>query len=207
MTSLDRESHWENIYTTKALTEVSWYQPVPQTSLDAIQALNPSLDDAIIDIGGGDSFLVDHLLDLGFTNISVLDISSKAIDRAKERLGNKAGLVKWIVSDVTSFKPTGTYKIWHDRAAFHFLTEPKDIVAYSNLVENSIESKGHFILGTFSTNGPTKCSGINIQQYSCASAKAVFQSHFDQIKCELFDHETPFDTTQNFIFSTFKRKN
>ena len=120
MSVINREAHWESIYRTKKLTEVSWYQPLPETSLNFVHNLSIKNDSKIIDIGGGDSLFVDNLLDLGFVNITVLDISKTAIERAKKRLGKKAQLVKWIVSDITDFKPIEKYDFWHDRAAFHF---------------------------------------------------------------------------------------
>jgi trans-aconitate methyltransferase len=162
----NRTTHWENIYDTKALTEVSWYQQKPTTSLEYIELTKIGFDEAIIDIGGGDSLLVDYLLELGYTNVSVLDISSKAIERAEKRLGANAEKVKWIVSEITDFKPTERYKVWHDRAAFHFLTESNDIAIYQKTISNTLNEGGFAIVGTFSENGPKKCSGIEIKQYS-----------------------------------------
>src|SRR5690606_5640055 len=148
------------IYETKTLKEVSWYQPIPETSLEFIQKMSIPKDAAIIDIGGGDSFLVDYLLDLGFSNISVLDISEKAIERAKERLGNSAEKVNWIVSDITEFESEKRFDLWHDRAAFHFLTNENDIQKYVELTRKLIRKNGALIIGTFSEYGPKKCSGI-----------------------------------------------
>ena len=152
MENQERKKHWENIYQTKQLNEVSWYQPVPQTSLDLISKYVKSFDAKIIDIGGGDSFLVDHLIELGYTNISVLDISEAAIERAKIRLGENANKVSWIVSDISKFEPTEKYDFWHDRAAFHFLTNKVEIQSYVQLVQASINSNGILSIGTFSDN-------------------------------------------------------
>lgn len=207
MSDFNRKNHWENIYQTKALNEVSWYQPTPQTSLDFIQKLNTPLTAKIIDIGGGDSFLVDHLLKLGFTNITVLDISEAAINRAKTRLGELATQVTWIVADITEFKPIKQYDVWHDRAAFHFLTNETDIKKYVEIAEKSTSTEGHLIIGTFSENGPTKCSGIEIKQYVENDLAHVFNSAFQKISCSNINHATPFNTVQNFTFCTFKKRN
>ncbi|MCR5862581.1 class I SAM-dependent methyltransferase [Flavobacterium sp. J372] len=199
------KEHWENIYTTKSLESVSWYQPVPETSLEMITKYAASKDAAIIDMGGGDSFLSDHLLNLGYTDITVLDISEAAIARAKERLGEKADKVKWIVSDAANFLPERKYDIWHDRAAFHFLTAGGDISNYTRSALSGIAPDGMLILGTFSENGPKKCSGIDIRQYSEKSMKAMFQDGFEPIECFASDHRTPFDTVQNFTFCVFRK--
>ncbi|MFT6477441.1 MAG: ubiquinone/menaquinone biosynthesis C-methylase UbiE [Spirosomataceae bacterium] len=205
MEKFDRTEHWEHIYQTKTLTEVSWFQPKPETSLAFFKQFNVPTNAKIIDIGGGDSFLVDHLLDLGYKDISVLDISTNAIERAKERLGNQAKEVKWIVADAAKFKPVEKYDFWHDRAAFHFLTNENDIETYVETARNSIAPAGVLVIGTFSEQGPTKCSGIEIKQYSENSMTTRLQSFFEKIKCITVDHKTPFDTIQNFIFCSFKK--
>lgn len=206
MENFTRKNHWENIYETKLLEEVSWYQPVPHTSLGFIKEKNLPTDAAIIDIGGGDSFLVDNLLKWGYTNITVLDISEKAIHRAKERLGKKAENVKWIISDVTEFTPAQKYDLWHDRAAFHFLTNHEDISKYAETAAKYIKPNGFLFIGTFSENGPKKCSGIKIEQYSEDSLPKVFKDSFQLEKSFTFDHKTPFDTIQNFVFGEFRKK-
>lgn len=205
MENQERKKHWENIYQTKQLNEVSWYQPIPQTSLDLISKYVKSFDAKIIDIGGGDSFLVDHLIELGYTNISVLDISEAAIERAKIRLGANANKVSWIISDISKFEPTEKYDFWHDRAAFHFLTNKEEIQSYVQLVQASINSNGILSIGTFSENGPLKCSGIEITQYTEDSLSNLFTNGFDKIESFLVDHPTPFDTVQNFVFGVFRK--
>lgn len=205
MNHLERKKHWEDIYEHKALTEVSWYQPTPATSLGMIQQFGISQESKIIDIGGGDSFLVDHLLDLGYENVTVLDISEKAIERAKSRLGARALDVKWVVADVTDFKPKEQYDLWHDRAAFHFLTQEEDIAVYMNVVSQSVRKGAYLVIGTFSENGPKKCSGIEIRQYSEQSMTTQMQSHFEKLGCLTVDHQTPFETTQQFLFCSFQR--
>tara|TARA_R110000744_G_scaffold293193_3_gene403637 strand:+ start:612 stop:1214 length:603 start_codon:yes stop_codon:yes gene_type:complete len=199
---LDRKNHWETVYNTKNPDEVSWTQEVPQISLDFIHSLQMDKSARIIDVGGGDSKLVDYLLNEGFENVTVLDISGKALERAKKRLGDKAHKVKWVESDILKFNPQETYDVWHDRAAFHFLTEPEQIQTYVELTKKVVD--GHMILGTFSENGPKKCSGLDIKQYNEEAMEATFQN-FEKIHCRTEDHRTPFNTTQNFIFCSFKK--
>ena len=205
MENFDRKKHWENIYQTKELKDVSWFQPTPETSLDFIKQFNVSTTAKIIDIGGGDSFLVDHLLDLDFQDISVLDISVAAIDRAKQRLGERADKVKWIVADAANFKPTEKYDFWHDRAAFHFLTDEQEISNYLETAQKSINPTGVLIIGTFSEQGPKKCSGIEIKQYSETTMTNRLKMYFEKIKCLTVDHKTPSNTIQNFVFCSFRK--
>ncbi len=148
--------------------------------------------------------MVDFLLEEGYENISVLDISANALERAKKRLGNNAEKVTWIVADITEFEPTEQYDIWHDRAVFHFLIEENDIKKYQNLVSKAV--KGNMVIGTFSTNGPLKCSGLEIKQNDETSLTSTFEANFEKIECFTIDHKTPFDTIQNFIFCSFNKK-
>jgi len=201
----DRKIHWENIYGTKKFTEVSWYQQKPEVSLDYIHTTGLEKDSAIIDIGGGDSYLVDFLLEEGYSDISVLDISEKALKRAKERLEDKAINVKWIVADAAGFEPQRKYDIWHDRAAFHFLTEKNDIDNYIKNLEEAVNPGGHVILGTFSDKGPEKCSGIYIRQYSAEEMGNLLSSDFELLGCENIDHTTPSGAVQNFIFCRLRK--
>ncbi|MEM6299896.1 MAG: class I SAM-dependent methyltransferase, partial [Bacteroidota bacterium] len=206
MEVFDRKAHWENLYQTKKLNEVSWYQPIPETSLRFFQDFNVPKTAKIIDMGGGDSFLVDHLLDLGYQNITVLDISKNAIERAKQRLSDKAQKVTWIVADAATFEPTEDYDLWHDRAAFHFLTNQEDILSYLAVARKHIVTGGILILGTFSDQGPKKCSGITVKQYSESTMSELLGASFEKLKCINIDHKTPFNTTQNFTFCCFRRK-
>jgi SAM-dependent methyltransferase len=199
------KEHWENIYATKRPDEVSWTEEVPSLSLKLIEDVLNDKTQAVIDVGGGDSNLVDYLQDKGFEDITVLDISGKAIERAKERLGNKADGIKWIESDIKEFIPTRQYAIWHDRAAFHFLTDENDIDNYVKLANNAIADGGYLIIGAFATNGPLKCSGLPITQYSDELFEKAFARYFVKQHCELHEHTTPFNTTQNFIFCVFKK--
>ena len=205
MENFDRKKHWENIYQTKELKDVSWFQPTPETSLDFFKQFNVPTTAKVIDIGGGNSFLVDHLLDLGYQDISVLDISAAAIDRAKQRLGDKAKNVKWIVADAATFKPTEKYDFWHDRAAFHFLTDEQEISNYLQTAQEGINPTGVLVIGTFSEQGPKKCSGIEIKQYSETTMTEQLKKFFEKIKCITVDHLTPFDTIQNFVFCSFRK--
>ncbi|MDF0714694.1 class I SAM-dependent methyltransferase [Muricauda sp. 334s03] len=199
---MDRKNHWETVYSTKNPDEVSWTQEVPRTSLDFIHSLELEKTAKIIDVGGGDSKLVDFLLDEGFEDITVLDISSNAIERAKARLGSKAQKVKWVESDIIDFNPDGTYDVWHDRAAFHFLTESEQIQTYVDLTKKAVT--GYMVLGTFSKNGPKKCSGLDIKQYNEETMETTFQD-FEKMECKTEEHTTPFGTTQHFIFCSFKK--
>lgn len=199
-----KKSHWEHIYDVKTPEEVSWTQEKPETSLNFIHSFGTDKTAKIIDIGGGDSKLVDFLLEEGYENITVLDISANALERAKKRLGNKAEKVTWIVADITEFEPTEQYDIWHDRAVFHFLTEENNIKKYQDLVSKAV--KGNMVIGTFSTNGPLKCSGLEIKQNNETSLTSIFETNFEKIECFTIDHKTPFDTIQNFIFCSFNKK-
>lgn len=204
MEKFNRQKHWETIYQTKPLNQVSWYQPVPETSIAFIDKLNLDKNAKIIDVGGGDSFFVDYLLAQGFQNITVLDISQAAIDRAQLRLGQQSHKVKWKVIDVLEFHSTEKYDVWHDRAAFHFLTDEQEISQYIDIVREHIAPLGVLLIGTFSEQGPQKCSGIEIKQYSEKSMSNRFHPFFDCITCHLVDHKTPFDTLQNFVFCSFR---
>ncbi len=205
MEQIDKKQHWENIYQTKELNEVSWFQPKPETSLNFFEEFAISSTAKIIDIGGGDSFLIDHLLLLGYIDITVLDISNSAIERAKKRLGSNAEKVKWIVSDIVDFEPTESYDVWHDRAAFHFLTNKEDREKYVSIADKGLTNDGLLIVGTFSETGPLKCSGVEIQQYSEISLIEQMKSKFQKINCFTIDHTTPFNTIQNFLFCSFKK--
>ncbi|HTL81334.1 MAG TPA: class I SAM-dependent methyltransferase [Bacteroidia bacterium] len=205
METFDRHEHWEKIYQTKQLSEVSWYQPTPETSLAFFDQFHVPKNAKVIDVGGGDSFLVDHLLDRGYTDITVLDISETAIERVKKRLGEKASKVKWIVGDAATFVPSEQFDFWHDRAAFHFLTDEKEISDYLETAQQSINPSGVLVIGTFSEQGPKKCSGIEIKQYSENSMTDRLKKFFEKIKCIKVDHKTPFDTIQNFIFCSFRK--
>jgi SAM-dependent methyltransferase len=201
---LDSRKHWETVYETKNPDQVSWTQENPKTSLEFIHSFGLKKTAKIIDIGGGDSKLVDYLLDAGFENISVLDISATALEKAKKRLGEKANKINWIASDITEFKPNMTFDIWHDRATFHFLTTPDQIKKYMSIARKSVN--GFLTIGTFSQDGPKKCSGLEIKQYNEQQLTSELKNGFNKVKCVTEDHLTPFSTKQNFLFCSFKRK-
>ncbi|CAN5515845.1 class I SAM-dependent methyltransferase [soil metagenome] len=201
------KKHWETIYQTKKSSEVSWTQEIPKTSLDFIHSFELSKNAKIIDVGGGDSKLVDFLLEEGFENITVLDISSEAIKKSKKRLGKNAAKVKWIESDILEFKTDEKYEVWHDRAAFHFLTTSKAIKKYFSNTKNMVKENGFVTIGTFSTEGPKKCSGLEIKQYDEELLSKQLENGFEKIRCIQENHKTPFKTIQNFLFCSFKRRN
>ena len=206
MNKMNYKHFWDEIYTNKQEVETSWFQPYPKTSMDFIALFELPNTANIIDIGGGDSHFVDALLDKGYLNIWVLDISAAAIEKAKKRLGDRAHLVHWIIADVTDFRPAVYFDFWHDRAAFHFLTTPQKVQQYVSVAEKAIQKKGYLVLGTFSEDGPTKCSGLDVQQYSAASMSAKFDINFKRIKCVQEAHQTPFNTIQQFLFCSFSKK-
>jgi SAM-dependent methyltransferase len=200
---MSTRSHWEKIYLEKSPQEVSWTQDVPETSIEFFNDFKLSKTSPIIDVGGGESKFVDYLLEEGYQDISVLDISENAIKRAKDRLGKKSKNIKWIVCDINDFKPMKKYALWHDRAVFHFLTSDININKY---VENVKLYSENFIVGTFSTSGPKKCSGLDITQYNKSLLSKLFEESMTINKVEYINHITPFETTQNFIFCSFSAK-
>lgn len=197
------QNHWENVYKTKSPNQVSWTQNVPKSSLELIKACNAPKTASIIDVGAGDSLLVDFLLADGYQDLTVLDISAEAIKRAKKRLGPLAEKVTWVTTDIIDFKPTKNFDVWHDRAAFHFLTSDHQQKQYNYLLKQ--HAKDHLIVATFSKSGPEKCSGLNIQQYSEQSMSSLFKEMFKIQGCREEEHLTPFETIQNFIFCHFRR--
>lgn len=199
-----RKIHWDAIYKNKNSNQVSWTQEIPKTSLDFINSFGIKKTARIIDIGGGDSRLADYLLDEGFENITVLDISAKSLDKAKHRLGAKAQKINWIVSDITEFSPTHTFDVWHDRAAFHFLTTHQQVKKYIDIARKSVD--GFLTIGTFSETGPDRCSGLFVKHYSEQTLASELKNGFDKIRCITEDHTTPFGTKQNFLFCSFKKQ-
>ncbi|MFI5156228.1 MAG: class I SAM-dependent methyltransferase [Chitinophagales bacterium] len=196
--------HWEKIYETKSPAGLSWTEPIPRISLEIIHSLQLDPSASIIDIGGGDSRLADHLLEEGFENITVMDISGRALQRTKDRLGNRSARVKWIETDINTFSPNTSYDLWHDRAAFHFLTKEDQIRRYAEIA--SFFTKKFLVIGTFSETGPEKCSGLPVSRYSSTSLENVFGKNFEKMRCLTDDHMTPSGRKQNFQFCAFKRK-
>ncbi len=202
---MGNKQHWEKVYSDKQFGKASWYEQTPTVSLEFVTQLHIQKNASIIDMGGGDSCFVDHLLALGFTDITILDISETAINMAKQRLGNKANLVKWIVSDVTNYVPDRVFDFWHDRATFHFLTTEEQVQKYITIARQSISPSGKMVIGTFSNTGPEKCSGLPVKQYSESSLHEILKPWFKKIKCIAADHLTPSNTIQNFLFCSFQK--
>ncbi|MFT6748070.1 MAG: 2-polyprenyl-3-methyl-5-hydroxy-6-metoxy-1,4-benzoquinol methylase [Glaciecola sp.] len=202
----DFKTHWEGVYNSKSDQEVSWYEEVPETSLRLIKGVNPSKSDAIIDVGGGNSNLTIEPSKEGFSNLSVLDISAKALERTKAKEGGKSADVNWIVSNVVDFTPKDQFSIWHDRAVFHFLNQEEDIQKYVELVTSSVADSGVLILGTFSPEGPSKCSGLDIKQYSAKELEMLFQKGFKMEQSFQEVHKTPFDTEQSFTYVVLRKR-
>ena len=205
MEHLTRKQHWEAVYKTKPLDTVGWYQPVPMTSLELIESLDLSLQTPIIDVGGGDSYLSDHLLKNGFTDLTVLDISGAALERARERHGREAERICWIESDILEFTPPRQYALWHDRATFHFLNEPLQIERYLEIARQGIRPGGYLILGTFSDNGPATCSGLPVKRYSIPELQEAVFPHFEMIRGQNLGHHTPSGGVQDYTFCLFER--
>jgi 2-polyprenyl-3-methyl-5-hydroxy-6-metoxy-1,4-benzoquinol methylase len=205
MNSLDRQAHWENVYTTKGEKEVSWFEENPTISLDLILSTGVNLGASIIDIGGGASRLVDALIDRGFEAVTVLDLSNKALATAKARLGARGAKVRWVVADVTTWEPSEIYDVWHDRAAFHFLTELKDRAAYAERVSRAVRPGGHVIIGTFAPDGPERCSGLQVVRHDAALLSEMLGSGFELMESRPYNHQTPMGSTQRFQFSRFGR--
>lgn len=202
----DRTTHWQNVYATKGEAEVSWFQDSPAISLEMIRAANPDHGASIIDIGGGASRLVDALLQDEYRHIAVLDLSANALDAAKRRIGRAASTVDWLVADATTWQPAKTYDIWHDRAAFHFLTEARDRAAYVARLRSAVAPGGHVIIATFAPDGPEKCSGLPVQRHDAASLAAEFGAEFELIETRSETHHTPWNSTQAFQFSRFRKR-
>ena len=194
-------THWDTVYRTKAPNAVSWYRPHLERSIDLIQRVAPDHSASIIDVGGGESTLVDDLLAKGYRNVSVLDISPTAIEVARKRVGKLARHVTWLPTDVThAVLPSHHYDVWHDRAVFHFLTRQDERTAYVQRVAGSMKLGGHVIVATFGPEGPTKCSGLDVVRYDAQSLHAEFGRHFQLMESATELHQTPFDTTQQFLY-------
>jgi 2-polyprenyl-3-methyl-5-hydroxy-6-metoxy-1,4-benzoquinol methylase len=202
---MEKTEHWENVYQTKSSSEVSWYEPEPKRSLDLIVDVAGDARGRVIDVGGGQSLLVDRLLDAGFGPVTVLDISQTAIEATKARMGERASEVEWIAADITERDSLGTFDIWHDRAVFHFVTDPRDLQHYVELLKRSLPVGGHFVVETFAKGGPEKCSGLPICQYDDASMREALGSSFSLVNSGEYVHTTPTGKPQQFFFGVYKR--
>jgi SAM-dependent methyltransferase len=198
---IDAQSHWENVYRTKAPDQVSWYRPHLDRSLAMIRAVAPDRAAAIIDVGGGEATLVDDLIADGYGDVTVLDLSARALEVARERLGDRGRRAHWLVGDVTTTAlPPARYDVWHDRAVFHFLTTPEARTAYVRQVLAATRPGAHVLVATFGPEGPTKCSGLDVVRYDAASLHDQFGRAFRLVRSETETHETPFGTTQQFVY-------
>jgi 2-polyprenyl-3-methyl-5-hydroxy-6-metoxy-1,4-benzoquinol methylase len=197
--------HWEGIYASTAATDLSWYEPEPAASLRLIEELAPGPSRAVIDVGAGESLLVDSLLARGFTDVTVLDVSRHALDEVEERLGGRASGVNLVCSDVLQWTPDGRYDIWHDRAVFHFLTDPIERDQYVELAERAVRDDGALVVGTFAEDGPTHCSGLPVVGYSPRGLAEVFSASFDLVTHEREEHTTPGGAMQPFTWVVLRR--
>jgi 2-polyprenyl-3-methyl-5-hydroxy-6-metoxy-1,4-benzoquinol methylase len=203
---MDDRTHWERVYGTRAPDAVSWYQRHAGRSLAMIRAVAGSLHDPIIDVGGGASVLVDELLDAGYTDLTVLDLARAALTVAESRLGPRAASVRWLQADVRSVAlPRAHYAVWHDRAVFHFLTEPADRDAYVAQVERAVRPGGHVLVATFAEDGPSQCSGLPVARYSPEGLHRAFGSSFDLLSSEREEHVTPAGAHQSFVYCLCRR--
>jgi 2-polyprenyl-3-methyl-5-hydroxy-6-metoxy-1,4-benzoquinol methylase len=203
---VNRKQHWEKVYTTKGDHDVGWFQENPEISLKLVKEYSTSFDASVIDVGGGNSYLTKMLLDFGYTNLTILDISAKAIERSKSRFEKDVKGIRWVESNVLDYSTDKPFQMWHDRAVFHFLTDDNDIKKYAEVAGLNIVSGGYLIVATFSLIGPESCSGLPITQYSKDKFCIVFDKEFDLIECFEDVHITPSGNPQNFIWAVFRKK-
>lgn len=203
---MERKTHWDNVYTQRQPADLSWYQAHPETSLRLIADSGIGKNDTLIDIGGGASLLVDKLVESGFTNVTVLDISAAAIAATQARLGQRAATVRWRVEDITRFEPAEKYALWHDRAVFHFLTEAADRRAYLAAAASALDSGGQLIVATFAPDGPEKCSGMPVVRYDAQSLAREVGENFELLESCGETHVTPGGGKQSFSYCRFRRR-
>ena len=204
---MNQKKHWETIYQTKEVHTVSWFQPEARESLDLITRYAPDRTAPIIDVGGGASVLVDDLLSAGYTDLTVLDVSETALEISRQRLGDAAARVKWIVADVRDAPlPERTYTVWHDRAVFHFLTDATDRQAYVDQVQRTVRPGGYVLVATFAEDGPKTCSGLPVVRYSAESLHSEFGPAFRIVTSEHEDHHTPAGREQSFLYCLCRRE-
>lgn len=201
-----RKAHWDRVYGDKTSTEVSWYQEVPDQSLALVHNSGLAKHDAIIDVGGGASTLVDHLLSAGYSDVTVLDLASNAFNQARARLGERAAHVDWVLSDVLHFTPQRLYRFWHDRAVLHFLTDPADRRRYVEVLKTALEPGGYAAIAAFGPDGPLKCSGLEICRYNVGMLQDLLGPGFELQSDELVDHRTPMGSSQQFLYSCWIRR-
>jgi len=203
---MSRREHWNRVYQTRAAEDVSWYQRRPDVSLELIAASGTAKDGGIIDVGGGASVLVDHLLDLGYTNLAVLDLAGAALGAARARLGSRAAMADWFEADVTDFEPPRRYALWHDRAAFHFLTEAGDRSRYVATLRKTLKPGGTVIIATFAMDGPPRCSGLDVVRYDETSIALELGGEFQLQEFRPETHLTPGMLEQRFGYFRFRQQ-
>lgn len=201
---MSRQSHWEKVYAGKAPEAVSWYQPRPALSLELVTTAGIRPQDPVIDVGGGASTFVDHLLDAGFSAVTVLDLSAAALERVRVRLGERASQVRWLEGDVTRLQDPTRFVLWHDRAVFHFLVEPADRAAYVDSLRRSIAPGGAVIIATFALDGPEKCSGLPVMRHDEASLQYELGPDFELLEARRETHLTPWRAEQRFLYARFR---
>lgn len=206
MSASDANAHWEDVYSSKRPSEVSWFQPAPDVSLKLIRRTRIPPEAAIIDIGAGASTLVDHLLGDGFNTVAALDIAASSLEHSKRRLGARAARVDWIVSDIITWQPDRTFDLWHDRAVLHFLTDRNDQQAYANVLRHAVRPGGWAIIGGFAPGGPDRCSGLNVVHHDGDSLLALFGDAFSLMETHGELHVTPQGREQSFRYHLFARK-
>lgn len=204
MTVRTRQAHWQETYASKGEAGVSWFEARPETSLSILAEIQATRDSALIDVGGGASHLVDALLAAHWSALTVLDISSVALDIAKARLGEASSRVQWIAADITQWQPARLYDIWHDRAVFHFLIEPGDRAAYADRLRRAVRHGGHAIIATFAPEGPQRCSGLPVMRYDAHSLAREIGPPFALVGERGHIHHTPFGAAQSFQFSVLR---
>jgi len=203
---MDRKTHWDTVYSTKAAHEVGWFQPRPETSLQLIARAGVERGEPLIDVGGGASLLVDRLLEAGYTDVSVLDISAAAVDVAYRRLGGWGNRVHWLVEDAAKFEPLRQYALWHDRAVFHFLTDPAERAAYVKAARDGVRPGGGLIVATFGPRGPEQCSGLPVVRYAPSELDSQFSAGFERVETVEEIHTTPGGAAQQFVYCRFVRR-
>ncbi len=201
---MDRKQHWDLVYAEKAEEAVSWYQSRPETSLALLHSTGIATTDAVIDVGGGASRLVDALLQEGFSDVTVLDIAAEALEKSRARLKADAGKVHWIAADVTGWQPQRRYRLWHDRAVFHFLTDPEDRVAYRRALESGLAPGGHALIASFALDGPERCSGLPVQRYAPETLAMELGAAFTLVSQRHETHTTPTGRLQRFQYSVLE---
>ncbi|MGE8944513.1 class I SAM-dependent methyltransferase [Leptospira interrogans] len=206
MDSDHHQDHWQRTYQTKSEHKLSWHQELPEPSFTLVTTIAASLSSPIIDIGGGTSHLVDHLVQRGYGSVTVLDLSSVALAQAQARLGEKSKFVEWIATDITAWAPPRLYEVWHDRATFHFMVSEADCSAYLARMKQVLAPGGHAIIGTFALDGPERCSGLPVMRYDPAGLASTLGREFVPVSSQSYRHQTPSGGVQAFQFSVFKRR-